>query len=113
MSDCIYVYQISSKYHNGYPSYSVHKLSTVSRFKGDNSKGEQPFLNATHGLYQIYMSTNYHQNILKGLSVIKRTSVRNYRTFTVITKGIGYITKYQPKTHYKQRAVTCLSHIVY
>ena len=38
------------------------------------SKGEQPFLHATHRLDPIYMPTKYYQNISKGIKVIERTS---------------------------------------
>ena len=48
----------------------MHSRETTQK----GSKGEQPFLHATHHLHLIYMYIKYHQNISKGIRVIERTS---------------------------------------
>ena len=50
--------------------YKVHSREITQKA----SKGEQPFLHATHRLDPIYMPTKYYQNISKGIKVIERTS---------------------------------------
>ena len=50
--------------------YKVHSREITQQA----SKGEQPFLHATHCLDPIYMPTKYYQNISKGIKVIERTS---------------------------------------
>ena len=50
--------------------YKVHLREITQK----DSKGEQPFLHATHCLDLIYMPTKYYQNISKGIKNIERTS---------------------------------------
>ena len=63
-------YQVPSKYSEGYSSYRADEKSISYKTKGDDSKSKKDrmsFLYATRRLVLFYISTKYHENILKGL----------------------------------------------
>ena len=105
--------QVPSKYSKGYLSYRADTKSFPNKTKGDNPKSkkarvvnlvcdktkqreitqkvrkpELSFLNVTHHLVLIYISTKYHQNIPKGIQVTERTrSFMPTLTLTPTTTG--------------------------